>query len=68
MTDAPAEHTAMVSVVVYAPLYIDCLTSCIGGDGGVTPVCGRVIVVDADPSIVAARTAASNWSDVEIRP
>lgn len=68
LTDAPAEHAAVVAVVVHAPLDVDGLPGCVGGDGCVTPVCGGVIVVDADASVVAAGTAASNWCGVEIGP
>lgn len=68
LTDAPAEHAAVVAVVVHAPLYVDRLTRRVGGYGTIAPVCRGIIVVDAHASVVAARTAASHGSGVEIRP
>jgi hypothetical protein len=68
LTDAVAEHAAVVAIVIDTPLYISHVTALVGDDRCRSPTRTRLIVVDADASIVTARAAASDWGRFEIRP
>jgi hypothetical protein len=68
LADTPTEHTAMVSVVVNTPLYIDDLARRVGDDRRVSPIGGWRVVVNADTGIVAARTTPADWRSGKIWP
>lgn len=68
LADPVAEHAAVVTVVVNAPHDLDSLTSCVGGNGGVSPGCSGRVVVVATPFIVTARAALVDLHLVQIRP
>lgn len=68
LTDAIAEHAAVVTVVVDAPLHFDLLAGGVGGDWFGAPVTARLVVVDAIAGIVPAGTAATDSGGVEVGP
>lgn len=58
LTDAVTEHPAVIAVVVQTPHYLDLLARFVGLDRLRTPCAARLVVVDADARVVAARSAA----------
>jgi hypothetical protein len=68
LADAVAEHTAVVAIGIDTPLYISHVTTLVGDDRCRPPTRTRLIVVDADASIITARAAASDLGRFEIRP
>lgn len=58
----------MVTVVINTPLNVDSGAGGISDDRCATPTVRGSIIVDADTSVVAARTASANGSNSEIRP
>ena len=68
LTDAVAEHAAVVAVVIDAPLDIDDLASRVGDHGRVAPFCGWLVVVDADSGVVSARATPARSSYIQVWP
>jgi len=68
LADTITEHSSMVAVSVNAPLDIDDLAWLEGHNGCLSPGNSGSVVVDADTSVVAARTTATNWGGSDIRP
>jgi len=68
LADTPTEHAAVVSVVVNTPLYINDLARRVGDNGRISPVGSRRVVVNADTSIVAARTTPADWRSGKVWP
>jgi hypothetical protein len=68
LTDTIGVHASMVAIVVNAPLDIDNLAGLVGGDGFFSPVGAGLVVVDADPGVVAAWARASDFGGVEVWP
>ena len=58
----------MVSVVVHTPFYFDDLARLVRDDRFFAPGCSRLVIVNADPGIVAARAIATDLRLVQIRP
>jgi hypothetical protein len=58
----------VVAVVVDAPLHGDDLPGGVGCHGREAPVCGGIVVVDADARVVAAGAGAGDGRGVEVGP
>lgn len=68
LTDAVGEHATVVTVSIYAPLYIDDIPSLVGNDGLRTPARPGLVVVNGHTSVVPARTRAADGCGVKVRP
>lgn len=68
LADTVGEHATVVTVVVNAPLDVDSVASSVRHNRRVTPVGRRLVVVDADAGIVAARTASADLGFRNVGP
>lgn len=60
LADTVREHAAVVTIGINAPLHINHLAGSICGDSSIPPILSRLVVVDTNASIVAARAGSAN--------
>lgn len=68
LTDSVSEHSAMIAVVVNAPLDFDYLVCSVTGDYGITPVVSRLVVVNTDSGVVPAGSTSTHLGFFQIWP
>jgi hypothetical protein len=68
LADTITEHSSVVTVSINAPLDVNDLAWLVGHNGCLSPSNSGSVIVDADTSVVAARTTSTNWGGSDIRP
>ena len=68
LADTVGEHATVITVVVNAPPNLDSVTSGVSYNRRVTPVGCRLVVVDADTGIVAARATSADLGFRKVGP
>lgn len=68
LADTVGVHASVVTIVVDTPLHVNNLSRLVSGDGFFAPVGTRLVVVDADSGVIAARTRSSDFGGIEIWP
>lgn len=68
LTDPVSEHSTMITIIVDTPLNFDCITCSICCNYGITPIISGLVIIDADSSVVSARSTAAHLSLFKVWP